>query len=394
MEMKNNRIPPNELLDVLLSDGVSFFAGVPDSLLKHFCDCLADRLAPSQHVITANEGAAVALAMGQQIGSGKLPLVYMQNSGLGNAINPLLSLADELVYGIPMLLMIGWRGELCSDGAQLPDEPQHAKQGRVTLALLDAMQVPYTVLAQDAATATQEARDIVARARRESRPVALVVRKGSFAAYGGAAPGPAMALELTREAAIGAVIRRLPPDAIVVATTGMASRELYELREARREGHQCDFLTVGGMGHASQIALGIAKARPDVPVVCLDGDGAFLMHMGGVAYTARQANLIHVVLNNGCHDSVGGQETLAATLNLAEIAMACGFEHVSRPTSEGEIETAVSSAIQSRRQNRFVEIVCRPGHRDNLGRPKTSPKENKQQLLGFLAAIGATDAAG
>jgi phosphonopyruvate decarboxylase len=174
----------------------------------------------------------------------------------------------------------------------------------------------------------------------------------------------------------------------------MASRELYELREARREGHQRDFLTVGGMGHASQIALGIAKARPDVPVVCLDGDGAFLMHMGSTAYTAHQANLIHVVLNNGCHDSVGGQETLAATLNLSEIAMACGFERVNRPTSEREIEMVMSSAIQSHGKNRFVEIVCCAGHRDNLGRPKTSPKENKQQLLGFLAAIGVTDAAG
>jgi phosphonopyruvate decarboxylase len=388
MNMKSDAIFPGAFLDMLLSKGVTFFAGVPDSLLKHFCSCVSERMPQSQHVITANEGSAVALAMGQQIGSGELPLVYMQNSGLGNAINPLLSLADELVYSIPMVLMIGWRGEMSADGSQLADEPQHVKQGRVTLSLLDAMGIPYAVISRDTDCAMQEASAIIDLARCESRPVALVVRKDSFAPYKSTFSTEAASTGLSREAAIDSVVKCLPGNAIVVATTGMASRELYELREARQEGHFRDFLTVGGMGHASQIALGIARARPEIPVVCFDGDGAFLMHMGGVPYTARQPNLIHVVLNNGCHDSVGGQRTLAATLDLARIATSCGFEHADRVVCEAEIEAAVSSAIGKRGKSYFVEIVCREGHRGSLGRPKTTPKENKQQLLGFLASIG------
>lgn len=388
MTTKTDRIRPDEFLEVLLAEGVSFFSGVPDSLLKHFCACLTDRLPASEHVITANEGSAVALAMGQQIGSGKLPLVYMQNSGMGNAINPLLSLADELVYAIPMVLMIGWRGEISNAGVQVPDEPQHAKQGRVTLALLDAMQLPYVVLPKDTDAAIHAAKAIVARARSESRPVALVVRKDSFESYEGPALGAAPSLELTRETAIEAIIQALPPYAVVVATTGMASRELYELREARCEGHQRDFLTVGGMGHASQIALGIARARPDVPVVCIDGDGAFLMHMGGAPYTARQSNLLHIVLNNGCHDSVGGQPSLAGQLDLAQIAAACGFQRVKQISEQQEIGEAVASALDGTKTE-FIEILCRAGHRGNLGRPKISPLENKQRLSGFIDASKA-----
>lgn len=380
INIKADKIPPSEFVDLLLSKGVSFFAGVPDSLLKNFCSCLSDRMPESQHVITANEGSAVALAMGQQIGSEVVPLVYMQNSGLGNAINPLLSLADEMVYSIPMVLMIGWRGEISSDGSQLADEPQHIKQGRVTLALLEAMEIPYVVLSQDMGRAMQDVCKIIDCARSESRPVAIVVRKDSFAAYKSNFSKVVASVGLSRETAIGSVIKQLPVNAVVVATTGMASRELYELRESRQEGHLRDLLTVGGMGHASQIALGIAQARPDIPVVCLDGDGAFLMHMGGVPYTASQSNMIHIVLNNGCHDSVGGQSTLAKALNLAKIAKACGFEHALRVASDQELEAALLLAMQADGDSFFIEIVCCPGHRSDLGRPATSPKESVQIL--------------
>jgi phosphonopyruvate decarboxylase len=384
MNTKAHTILPNEFLDLLLSKGVTFFAGIPDSLLKNFCSCLSDRMPESQHVITANEGSAVALAMGQQIGSGELPLVYMQNSGLGNAINPLLSLADEMVYSIPMVLMIGWRGEMLSDGSQLADEPQHVKQGRVTLPLLEVMEIPYVIISQDMGSVMQDVSNIVDRARSESRPVALVVRKDSFAAYQSTSSEVADSLGLSRETAIGSVIKCLPADAVVVATTGMASRELYELRVARQQGHFRDFLTVGGMGHASQIALGIARSRPESLVVCLDGDGAFLMHMGGVPFIALQPNIIHIVLNNGCHDSVGGQPCLARHLNLHEIALVCQYRFVRRVSNQDEIGEAVLGALKQVGSG-FIEILCASGHRDNLGRPKTSPKVNKQQLLDSLA---------
>lgn len=384
MNIKADTIPPNEFVDLLLSKGVSFFAGVPDSLLKNFCSCLSDRMPESQHVITANEGSAVALAMGQQIGSEGVPLVYMQNSGLGNAINPLLSLADEMVYGIPMVLMIGWRGEMSSDGSQLADEPQHVKQGRVTLPLLEAMEIPYVVISQDMGRAMQDVSKIVDCARRESRPVAIVVRKDSFAAYKSNSSKVLASVGLSRETAIGSVIEQLPTNAVVVATTGMASRELYELRDARQQGHFRDFLTVGGMGHASQIALGIARSRPESLVVCLDGDGAFLMHMGGVPFVALQPNIIHIVLNNGCHDSVGAQPCLARQLNLAEIATACQYRFVRRVSDQDGIDGAVIGALKQVGSG-FIEILCASGHRENLGRPKISPKVNKQQLLDSFA---------
>ncbi|MDG1143267.1 MAG: phosphonopyruvate decarboxylase [Burkholderiales bacterium] len=382
--MSTKNISPNIFLKELFAQGINFFCGVPDSLLKNFCACINEQVPSANHVITANEGSAVALAIGHQIASGELPMVYMQNSGLGNAVNPLLSLADDLVYGIPMVLMIGWRGEISNDGLQLPDEPQHKKQGRVTLQLLDTMEIPYVILDKGIEKAIASMREITALAREESRPVALVVKKNTFNEYKGEVSIEYENL-LTREESIRVVLDCLAPNTIVVATTGMASRELYETRDLKSQSHDSDFLTVGGMGHASQISLGIAIARPDRPVICLDGDGAFLMHMGGVPYTAKQSNLTHVVLNNGCHDSVGGQKSLAANLDLSAIAQASGFSSVARVRNSEEIKNAMANAKNSLVDSPFIEIICRPGHRSDLGRPKRSPKINKLEFVDFLS---------
>jgi phosphonopyruvate decarboxylase len=376
-------IDASDFLDQLQAHGVRFFSGVPDSLLKAFSACVTTQVPGRRHVIACNEGAAVALAIGHHLATGDVPLVYLQNSGMGHAANPLASLADRLVYGIPMLLLIGWRGEMRPDGQQCPDEPQHARQGRITLQQLEVLGIAHEVIEAGTDHSAVVARSVAA-ARADSAPVALVVRQGAFAAYrtpsDGRAVDPAWP---SREEAIAATVAALPAAAVVVSTTGMASRELFEIRRARAEGHERDFLTVGGMGHASQIACGIALARPTDPVVCLDGDGAVLMHMGGLPYCARTPNLVHVVINNGAHDSVGGQPTLAQQVSLAEVARACGYHRAVRAGTLDELNRALGSAFDAE-GSLFIEVLCRTGNRPDLGRPTTTPAANKAAFMHHL----------
>ncbi len=344
---------------VLEDEGVSFFTGVPDSLLKSFCAYLTDNCAGS-HVIAANEGGAVGLAAGHYLATGAPALVYMQNSGQGNAVNPLCSLADPDVYAVPMVLLVGWRGE-----PGVKDEPQHVKQGKVTVRLFETIDIPTEVLPDDETSALEAVRRMVALAKSGSRPVALVVRKGLFAEYvlrdrrGDIAALP-------REQAIEEVLKSLPKGAVVVSTTGMISREVYETRERMGEGHSRDFLTVGSMGHALMIALGIARERPDRQVFCLDGDGASIMQMGNMAIAGQSgcANLTHIVFNNAAHDSVGGQPTVGGAIDLPAIAAACGYNRQGAPA--------------------FREIKVAKGARKDLGRPKEPPQTNKVLFMETL----------
>ena len=366
-------IDPRAFLASLDEAGIRFVTGVPDSLLKDVCACIADHYSSDRHVIAANEGSAVGLAIGHYLATGNPALVYMQNSGLGNAINPITSLADPQIYGIPILLMIGWRGEILSDGSQLHDEPQHRKQGQITPALLDILGIPYRILDEQTIV-----RDVIAGA---NDPVALLVRKGTFAPY---VREKRDSEGMRREEAIASILNALPDDVPVVATTGMSSRELFELRKTQSAGHERDFLTVGGMGHASQIATGIALAKPDQKVVCIDGDGAMLMHMGALSNSAACRNLLHIVINNGAHDSVGGQPTKGASLDLTQIASACGYGAVARAHDAGEIESNLRTMLAAN-HSCFLEIACRPGARANLGRPDRAPAENKIDFMRFLA---------
>jgi len=387
-------IHAEDFLNALQSEQVQFFAGVPDSLLKELCACFSDTLATGQHVIAANEGGAIGLATGHYLASHQPALVYMQNSGLGNVVNPIASLADPQVYGIPMLLVIGWRGELNAHGEQIHDEPQHVKQGQITLSQLDVLGLPYQVMADDMDSAHAQIRTLLQQAMTRQGPVALVVRKQSFAPYKPvkttAAPASALADKLpvleSREHMIGQIVSALPQEAAVVATTGMASRELFELRKAQQAGHGRDFLTVGGMGHASQIACGIALAQPDRQVICIDGDGAMLMHMGSLTISAQQSNLLHIVLNNGAHDSVGGQPTVAAQLTLSDIASAAGYAQVYSVSGAESLNTVLQQALASGKSS-FIEVLCRKGARADLGRPTRTPAQNKQDFMQFLTEV-------
>lgn len=357
--------------------GIDFFTGVPDSLLKSFSAWLFDTCDQYTHVIAANEGSAVALAAGSFLATGNTSLVYLQNSGLGNTINPVLSLADPEVYSIPMVLLIGWRGE-----PGVKDEPQHVKQGRVQQRLLDAMEVPTYVLS----AATEDWESIVSGAVKEacarSGPVALVVRKGTFTPYVLQRENTLDADDrMTREDALEHIIASLHPDDLVVSTTGMTSREVFEIRARTGAGHHRDFLTVGSMGHASQIALGIALRAPHRKVFCLDGDGATIMHMGSLAIIGQHApaNLHHVILNNGAHDSVGGQPTAAATTSLADVALACRYKHTGIVATENELKDAMST-LREINGPTMTDVRVKPGARADLGRPTRTPIENRNDF--------------
>jgi phosphonopyruvate decarboxylase len=370
-------IDPLELVDALQARGIDYYAGVPDSLLKEFTSCIAARCAPTAHLIAANEGGAVAAAIGFHLATGRTPLVYMQNSGLGNAVNPLLSLADPAVYGIPMLLLVGWRGE---PGTH--DEPQHRAQGAATLALLDAMRIPYAIL--DAQTREPDAVLHGLLAQPFSGPRALVVRAGAFWRRVPLPSVPAGSA-LAREEAIAVVVDALGADAVIVATTGMISRELYEHRARSGLGHERDFLVVGGMGHASQIAQAIAAQRPERTVCCLDGDGALLMHMGSLAVigTSGAANFHHVVFNNGAHESVGGQPTVAFAIDLPALARAAGYSTALRADDGDQLRRNLDE-LRVRGGPTLLEVRVAQGHRADIGRPQWTPAEGKRVLMNHL----------
>lgn len=373
---------PASFLKNLQDNDISFFSGVPDSLLKELCKCVTATLPSSHHVIAANEGAAVALATGYHLATGKFGAVYLQNSGLGNVINPVTSIADAEVYGIPLLMIIGWRGE-----PGVKDEPQHVKQGRVTPAMLDSMEVPYTVIDKDtdAAVAIKNA---VRTMREGSRPVALLVRKDAFEAFEGKGEKLPDGGPLTREEAIEAVSEVLSDQAVIVATTGFTSRELYEFRVKNGQKAPKDFLTVGGMGHTASIAMGVAIGQPDRQVVCLDGDGSVLMHMGAlpVIGLAAPKNLVHIVLNNGVHDSVGAQPTAGFSVNFQGVAEASAYKLVLGADTKKGIQAAVKQASSSEGPI-FIELRIRAGARKDLGRPKSTPLENKTNLMQQIGSL-------
>jgi len=366
--------------DALARQGIDFFAGVPDSLLKSFCSYVTKHSNSNRHIIAANEGAAIALACGYHLATGKTPLVYMQNSGLGNSVNPLVSLVDPQVYSIPMLLLIGWRGE-----PRKQDEPQHIKQGRITSTLLDVLEMPYRVLPGNPKTAQSCLDEIVKISKETMGPAALIVRKGTFGPYQMQKQND-LQFELTRQAAIKTIVDNLDGPDIVVSTTGKISRELYEYRDCLGNNHSRDFLTVGSMGHCSQIALGIILAKPERQVYCLDGDGSVIMHMGAMAIigSSKPKNFKHIVFNNGCHDSVGGQPTCGFSISFTEIAKACGYTLALRAQTVEEIDEKMQ-LMRSTNGPAMLEVIIKKSARDDLGRPKSAPKDNKVKFMEFLS---------
>jgi len=366
-----------EFVKALNSD---FFAGVPDSRLRALCDYLYDTYGVNgtNHIIAANEGNAAGLAAGYYLATGKTPVVYMQNSGEGNAINPIASLLNDKVYGIPCVFVIGWRGE-----PGVHDEPQHIFQGEITCELLDLMDINYMILSQE--TTVEE----VALKMKEfkkyldsGKQTAFVVRKGAFefdkkVEYKNN-------YTMLREDIIKHIVD-VSGDDIIVSTTGKTSRELFEIRETNLQDHCRDFLTVGSMGHSSSIALGIALQKPERKIWIIDGDGAALMHMGAMAVLAANnpKNVVHVILNNGSHETVGGQPAVTGGVDFIKIAEGYGYQRAVSVDSFEELDKALKTAKASKALS-FIEVKCAIGARENLGRPTTTAKQNKTAFMSGL----------
>ena len=375
------RIDPESFYDYLIADGLDLFAGVPDSLLKELCSCITAKSPKERAIITANEGNAIAIASGYHISTGQYAVVYMQNSGIGNAINPLLSLADEAVYKIPMLLIIGWRGE-----PDIKDEPQHVTQGRLTLPLLETMGIFYQVLEPSRYRSQLDAS--IDYMKKEQKPVALVIRKGTFAPY--VSLEPETQFSMKREDALELIIDSIDKDAFVVSTTGKTSREIFEIRERRGESHSHDFLTVGSMGHTASIAFGMALGTR-ASIYCVDGDGSLIMHMGSLGAIAQSSinNFHYILINNGAHESVGGQPTIAFNIDIANILKSLGFNHIITVDNKA----ALCKGLQNQREGSRIGLIVLvdQGSRKDLGRPTTTPQQNKLDMMEALATWRNTD---
>lgn len=367
------------LLSELENMGITTIAGVPDSTLKQFCDGIQTYEGGMEHYVTANEGAAVGVAIGSFLATGKPACVYMQNSGIGNAVNPLASLANKDVYGIPMLFIVGWRGE-----PGVKDEPQHVFQGKITCELFDTLQVPYQVV--DKETTEEEMLSILAQAKKvldNNEQFALIVKKSTFE------KADPFVWEngntIGREEVLGRILEMLPTDTAIVSTTGKISRELYEQSDRIFGHHNHIFMTVGGMGHASMIALGLAKKRPDKKVVCIDGDGAALMHMGAIPFIAQQApeNFCHIIINNQAHESVGAMPTGCQGTDFAKIAETAGYVKTLKITTHDEVQIVLEGAVAEKGPV-LVEILVSLDSRADLGRPKESARENKESFMKML----------
>ena len=363
--------------------GADFYTGVPDSQLKALCNYLMDTygIDRKHHIIAANEGNCTALAAGYHLATGKVPVVYMQNSGEGNIINPVASLLNDKVYAIPMIFIVGWRGE-----PGVHDEPQHIYQGEVTVKLLDDMDIKSFIISKN--TTEDELRAVMADFRKlleNGKQVAFVVRKGALT------DAPKVEYKndnkMIREEIIQHIVKATGEDPIV-STTGKPSRELFETRAANGQSHKYDFLTVGSMGHTSSIALGVAINKPEQRIWCVDGDGAVLMHMGSMAVLGANApkNVVHVVINNGAHETVGGMPTVAAKIDLVAIAKACGYPNAVCVDSFEALDRELEAA-KSRNELSFIEVKCSIGARDDLGRPTTTALENKQNFMDYLKTL-------
>ena len=359
---------------------VDFYTGVPDSLLKPLCNYLMDAygIDSKHHMIAANEGNCTAIAAGYHLATGKVPAVYMQNSGEGNVINPLASLLNDKVYAIPMIFIVGWRGE-----PGVHDEPQHIYQGEVTVKLLEDMDVAAYVVTKETTEEELDAQMQVFRSLlAKGKDVAFVVKKGALSFEKNVEYSNKN--HMRREEIIEHIVNVSKEDPIL-STTGKASRELFEIREKNGQSHKYDFLTVGSMGHTSSIALGVALQKPQQKIWCIDGDAAMLMHMGAMAVIGanKPSNLVHIVINNGAHETVGGLPTVASEINLVKMAEACGYPYAVRVSEFEQLDKELQAA-KERRELTLIEVECAIGAREDLGRPTTTALENKENFMRYL----------
>lgn len=371
-------IDPNKFIEYLKKKKVNLITGVPDSLLKNI-DYSINKIYKQKHVISTNEGSAVALATGNYLATKKLSLVYMQNSGLGNAINPLNSIVDKKVYGIPLILLIGWRGEIIKNKA-IKDEPQHKKQGLTTLSQLKNLNIPYIIISKNMKNYKKKINNLIKKTIKLKHPVAIVVRKNTFLAKkNNISINKKEIIKNSREHFIEKILKNLDKKFIVVSTTGMISREAYEIKKKLKLDYLSLFVVVGGMGHANQIAAGIARQKKNKTVLCLDGDGSVLMHLGSLALNSKLVNFKHIILNNFSHDSVGGQPTISKNLDFESLSKGIGFKNFE--LIKKNLSTLKLKNFLKKKGSSLLVINCKKGYRTNLGRPKESLEYLKKNFM-------------
>jgi phosphonopyruvate decarboxylase len=374
-----------EILNSIENLGFSSISGVPDSTLSLLISSIEGSYLNKYVCVTPNEGSAIALAVGTFLGTGKPGLVYLQNSGLGNALNPLASLAHKDLFAIPMVLIIGWRGALTEKNVQFEDEPQHLIQGSITTKQLQDLQIPFTVASNSRNDFPRLLQDMFAKCLNISGPVAILVGPGLFdkkeiPIYNGDA-------EMDSKDVVELMLSVCDNDTIIVGSTGMISRELLKVKENNPSFRHPVFLNVGAMGHASMIAKGLAFTLPNKKIVCLDGDGALAMHLGSMPVLNNLENYVHVVINNMSHDSVGGQRTSFGNRDLAPLLNYFSHgEFTKFIRIDSESRTKLKKLLSSRKFQ-VIEFQCKPRGNHQLPRPTMKPFE---KTVSFMNELGRT----
>jgi len=373
------KINPADLYNILVKEEVDFFTGVPDSTLKHFCFYLDDNSTQSNHIIAANEGNSIAIAAGYHFSTGKIPLVYMQNSGIGNALNPITSLADKEIFGVPMLVLVGWRGE---PGKK--DAIQHLKDGVTQIELLNSLGLSHTILRPDKQSLKLQIQDSIEKSKSAKSPHIILVSKDSFETYSPVFQEPKIS-SMSREYAIAETLSFIKPDSAVISTTGKASRELYEIREKKGGMNKADIMVVGSMGHVSSFSLGVALQSPKRKVYCLDGYGSLIMHMGALPTIGKysSSNFRHILLNNFSHDSVGGQDSSSNIIDFSLLSQAVSYKNYFKIRNKSDFKEIFPQFIEAKGPS-FLEIIVAKGSRADLSRPDLLPSENKKKFMTFL----------
>ena len=355
-----------KLGSLFFKNNITFCTGVPDSLLKPFLKNIK-KVGKFKHIQAVNEGNAVSLAAGWQTVSNKVPLVYMQNSGLGNAINPLISLTHSKVYSIPLVLLIGWRGE-----PNKHDEPQHIEMGKITLDILKLLNIKTIILGKK--FSSHKVNELINYSIKNKKVVAFLVKKEFFNNEGIKEKNNLNSNNILRYNFLETLVDEIEINTRIISSTGYTSRELDEIRKRKINSKGKDFYMVGAMGHTSIFSLGVAEATKK-KIICIDGDGSMLMHFGSLFTIGqmKKTNLKYILLNNNCHESVGSQKTNINNVNINIISKGLGFQNYTKISNKKNMRILTKKFLNSKKSN-FLEVRIKNISIENLGRPKNLKK--------------------
>ena len=351
-------IKVDALINLLKKNNTNFFTGVPDSVLKELSSYLKNK---RNHIIATNEGAAVSIGIGHYLSTKKIPCIYMQNSGLSNALNPLISIAHKKVYSIPLILVIGWRGS-----PRIKDEPQHNVKGKITQQLLKLLNIKYTVLKSNKDFAKFDKQ--IKYAKKSKSIVACLIERGTLQKIIKSNSKKDF-YNLDKEFFLKKLLEELPSKSKVIASTGYNSRELMYLRKKFNFNNSKDFYMVGGMGHTSSVALGFSLSSKN-KTFCIDGDGSFLMHLGSIMTAGNFANknFKYILLNNNTHDSVGGQSTNADNIDFDRLSKSLGFKKFYSIKKKQNLRKIIKNFIKINSPS-FLEVKVTNSKIKKLPRP-------------------------